>query len=106
MIAEARWAERDHAIAETETFDTGADTDHDTGAFKAESRSGKAVFHRLLGEQAQRIHDVAEIEARGGHFDFDFIGGRTPVPERLPAQIAQLAGKLAPHTQGGGHQRV
>ncbi len=62
---EAGGRERDHRVADGKVGHVGADSFDHTGAFHAERRAGEAVLQRLVRQEAERPHHVAEVQADG-----------------------------------------
>ena len=61
--AERGRRERHHPIANCEVGDVRADRGHHTGAFQAQSGTGKAVEQRLVRQKTHRPHHVTEVQA-------------------------------------------
>ena len=80
-----------HSIADTQVVDVFTHPGNDTGKFKTEIRTGKTVFHSIIGQQAHGEHDVTEVEPHCHDASFDLTGSEGMSRIRLPAQIVQPA---------------
>ncbi|MNI71644.1 hypothetical protein D3C73_1275270 [compost metagenome] len=91
-IGEARRAEADNPVTRLEVaLHLRTLAAHDTGEFEAQGRAGEAVLDGFVGQQAERVHDVAEVQAGGLDLDVQFIARRQQRCVGFPAQVAQLA---------------
>ncbi|MNV35248.1 hypothetical protein D3C71_1266890 [compost metagenome] len=65
-------------------------THADDGARKLQAKrgAGKAVFDGFVGQQAQCVHDVAEVQTGGFDADFKLVVARSRGGAGFPAQVA------------------
>jgi hypothetical protein len=93
-VAETRWTETNHFVSGCETTLTVCDPPYDAGKLKAESRPSEAVLDRLIRQQAECEHDVAEVEPGCLYLDLHLTGCERAPGVCLPTQVAQLPREL------------
>src|SRR5258708_21510238 len=96
-VAKTRRPETAHGVTRRKTAGLRANVEDDARKFETQAWARETVFHRLIGQQAERIHDVAKINTRRPDRDFDLILARLQPRKTLPTQVSQLPSYREPH---------
>ena len=81
--------EAEHRVADGKSRDRTAHARDTAGELHADGGPGKAVLDGFVRQQAHCVHDIAEIQARGHRFHFDFIRLQRECGQREPLQVAE-----------------
>ena len=84
-VAKTRRRETDHGVARRKASGTGAHGQDHAGKFEPQAGTRKAALHGLIGQQAERVHDVAKIKSGGFDRHLDLILARRRSRIALPS---------------------